>query len=318
MKRLLLCAFASLILTAVARPSPVEEHGLLQVKAGKIVDRRGEPVSLAGNSFFWSQWQGRFWNAGCVNWLAQDWRASVVRAAMGVEGGGYLAHPEREQERVERIVDASLERGLYVIIDWHDHKAQEHTDAAVAFFEAMARKYGGRPNVMYEIYNEPLRVSWADAVKPYAERVVAAIRAIDPDNLILIGSPHWSQDVDVAAADPVRGEHIAYTLHFYAGTHKQPLRAKAERALQLGAALFVTEWGTCNADGNGPIDETSVNEWMAFMREHQLSHCNWAVSDKKETSAIVMAQASSEGGWSESDLTPSGVFVRNLIRGWSR
>jgi endoglucanase len=318
MKRFFYCALVSLILTAVARSTPVEEHGLLQVKNGKIVDRRDEPVSLAGMSLFWSQWQSQFWNADCVAWLAQDWQVAIVRASMGVGGGGYLAHPEREQQRVEQIVDACLARGLYVIIDWHDHEAHEHTAQAVAFFEAMARKYGRQPNVIYEIYNEPLRVSWPKVVKPYSERVVAAIRAIDPDNLILVGSPHWAQDVDIAAADPLAGENLAYTLHFYAGTHKGALREKALRAMQRGAALFVSEWGTCNADGNGPVDEASVKAWMEFLRTHQLSHCNWAVSDKNETASIVVPGASGQGNWRGSELTPSGVVVRNLIRGWTK
>lgn len=318
MKRFIFCAIVSLILAAAARSTPVEEHGLLQVKNGRIVDRRGEPASLAGMSLFWSQWQSQFWNADCVAWLAQDWQVSIVRASMGVGGGGYLAHPELEQERVEQIVDACLARGLYVIIDWHDHEAHEHTAQAVAFFETMARKYGRQPNVIYEIYNEPLRVSWPKVVKPYSERVVAAIRAIDPDNLILVGSPHWAQDVDLAAADPVAGENIAYTLHFYAGTHKEALREKALRAMHRGAALFVSEWGTCNADGNGPVDAASVKAWMEFLHTHQLSHCNWAVSDKKETASIVTPGASGKGNWRESELTPSGVLVRNLIRAWTK
>ena len=115
---------------------------------------------------------------------------------------------------------------------------------------------------------------------------------IDAETLIIVGSPHWSQDVDVAAADPVKGANIAYSLHFYAGTHKQTLRNKAMKAMELGAALFVTEWGACDADGNGPIDHVSVKNWMAFMREYQLSHCVWSVSDKKETASIITPAAS--------------------------
>lgn len=303
-------------------PGIVTEHGRLQVAGNRIVGAHGRPVSLAGVSFGWSQWEAaRFYNAGTVNWLKQDWHAQIVRAPLGIhaEPGDYLKDPAPNLARVTRVIDAAIAADLYVIIDWHDHHAEQHQEQAVAFFSDMARRYGKYPHVIYEIYNEPLaKTSWAKDVKPYAGKVIAAIRAIDPDNLIVVGTPNFSQNVDVAAADPILDPNVAYVLHFYAGTHKQGLRAKAVAALGLGAALFVTEWGTCDASGAGPVDEASTREWVAFMREHQLSHCNWAVYDKRETAAIVRRSAGSKGGWKETDLSPSGQFARNLIRDWSK
>jgi endoglucanase len=299
----------------------VSAHGRLQVAGNRIVGADGTPVSLAGVSFGWSQWQAaRFYNAGTVNWLKQDWHAQIVRAALGIhaEPGSYLQDPAANRARVFAVIDAALAADLYVLVDWHDHHAHEHTDLAVAFFSEVARRYGDRPNIIYEIYNEPLNTaSWSRDVKPYAEKVIAAIRAIDPDNLIVVGTPAWSQDVDVAAADPIKDPNVAYVLHFYAGTHKADLRAKAVKAMKLGAPLFVTEWGTCDASGDGPIDRASVETWMAFMREHQLSHCNWAIYDKPETASIVRRTASSTGDWTEADLSPSGKYARELIRNWS-
>ena len=147
--------------------------------------------------------------------------------------------------------------------------------------------------------------------------MIAAIRAVDAHNLIVVGTPNWSQDVDIASADPIKGENIAYTLHFYAGTHKQSLRDKAVIALNRGTALFVTEWGTCNADGAGGVDARSTAEWMEFMHTWQLSHCNWGIYDKAETAAIIRPGASTQGGWKESDLTESGRLARALVRTWA-
>lgn len=305
--------------SAPATGGIVSTHGRLQAKGNRIVGSHGHPVSLAGYSFFWSQWMGRFYTAGTVAWLKQDSGATIVRAALGVhkEPKDYLKDPAANLARVTTVVDAAIATDLYVIIDWHDHHAHEHTAQAVAFFSDMAKRYGDRANVIYEIYNEPLaNASWPNDIKPYAGQVIAAIRAHDPDNLIVVGTPAWSQRVDLAAADPIKDPNVAYGLHFYAGTHKAELRAKAEKALSLGAALFVTEWGTCNADGNGPIDEASIREWMDFMRRHDLSHCNWSIADKRETASILQPGAGSEGGWSDRDLTPSGLLVRDLIRQW--
>jgi endoglucanase len=290
----------------------------LQAKGNRIVGKHGRSVSLAGNSFFWSQWMPQYYTPEVVRWLKRDWRAGIVRTAVGIGPGGYLENPEAETARVSTVVDAAIAEGLYVVIDWHDHDAHKHEPQAIAFFQKMAQKYGKRPNVIYEIFNEPTKVSWAEVVKPYSERVIAAIRAIDKDNLILVGSPTWSQDVDVAAADPVKDPNVAYTLHFYAGTHKQWLRDKAERALDKGVALFVSEWGTCDANGNGKVDVESTRQWVEFMQKHRLSHLNWSVADKVEAASILRPGASTKGEWKEEDLTESGKLVRSIVRDWFR
>ena len=306
------------VLANAAPLRPVEQHGRLRAKGNYVVGKDGLPVSLAGNSLFWSQWQGKWWNSQCIDWLQKDWNAKIIRAAMGVEGGGYLQHPREQQQMVENVVNAATHAGIYVIIDWHDHRAERNEAAAIQFFQEMARKFGQQPNVIYEIYNEPVNASWKQQIKPYAEHVIAAIRAIDADNLILVGSPHWSQDVDVAAADPIKAANIAYTLHFYAGSHKEKLRAKAEKALATGVALVVSEWGTCDANGNGNVDEASTAAWMEFMAKWKMIHCNWAVSDKREAASIVVPGASVAGGWKDSQLTKSGVLVRQWMRDWAK
>ena len=294
--------------------SPVARHGRMRVEANRVVGADGKPVSVAGVSHFWSQWMPQFYNADVVRWLKKDWKAGIIRVAVGIGPGGYLEHPEAETARAKVLIDAAIAEGLYVLIDWHDHDAHLHEREATAFFVGMAKRYGKQPNVMYELWNEPKQVSWSKVVKPYHERVIAAIRKVDPDNLIIVGSPHWSQDVDVAAEDPIPG--VAYTLHFYAGTHRQELRDKAERAMAKGRALFVTEWGTTEASGDGPIDRASTEAWLAFMRKHRLSHLNWSIADKVETSAILRPGASPKGGWGPGDLTDSGRYVREIVRGW--
>lgn len=297
--------------------TPVETHGRLQAKGSRIVGKHGKPVSLAGVSFFWSQWIGKYYTPEAVAWLKKDWNATIVRAAIAVDAGGYLTQPEAEMKRARTVIDAALKEGIYVIVDWHSHNAHRYPEAAVEFFSAIAEAYGDKPNLIYEPFNEPLnRVSWSETIKPYHEKVIAAIRKHDKDNLIVLGNPTWSQDVDVAAADPIKDPNVAYTLHFYAGTHKQFLRDKAKKAMDLGVALFVTEWGTVNANGDGAIDRESTEAWMAFLREHHISHLNWSIADKVESSAILHPGASEKGGWKLEDLTESGRYVREIVRGW--
>jgi len=293
----------------------VEKHGQLSVKGNQIVDKNGDPVALHGMCLYWSQWKGQFYNYNCIQWLRDDWKCTVVRASMGVESGGYLANPETEKAKIITVIDACIDLGIYVIIDWHDHYAQRHRDQSIAFFEEMASTYNGIPNIIYEIYNEPWgSVSWSDSVKPYADSVAKHIRAIDSVNLILVGSPNWSQDVDVAANNPLSYNNIAYTLHFYAATHKQWLRNKATTALNKNVALFVSEFGTTESSGTGAIDSAETNIWMQFMTADKLSWCNWSVADLTETSAALKPGSSADGGWLDSDISISGLLIRRKLR----
>jgi len=295
----------------------VDIHGLLEVNGNKIVDKNNEPVSLAGNSFFWSNdgWGGeKYYKPEVVSWLKEDWNTTIVRAAMGVEDpGGYLDNKTANKDRVKIIVEAAINLGIYVIIDWHSHHAEDHTDEAIIFFEEMAGLYGGHDNVIYEIYNEPLDISWSETIKPYALSVITAIREIDPDNLIVVGTPEWSQRIDLAADDPILGfPNIAYTLHFYTAFHHQWLRDRASAALDDGIAIFITEWGSI---GYSLVD-SEANDWMTWCFTNKIIHCNWAVNDKEEEWSILVPGASTTGNWNEDDLTEAGKLAKNIIANW--
>ena len=289
--------------------------------SGNKVLAGGQVASFAGNSLFWSNngWGGeKFYNAGVVSTLKKDWKSNIVRAAMGVnDGGGYLEDPASNKARVKAVVDAAIANDMYVIIDWHTHHAEDYQAQSIAFFQEMARTYKNIPNVIYEIYNEPLQISWSGTIKPYANAVVAAIRAIDPNNLIIVGTPQWSQKVDEASRDPITGyKNIAYTLHFYAGSHGQYLRDWATTAINNGIPLFVTEWGSVNASGDGGVNAGETAAWVDFMKKNSISNANWSLNDKAEGSSALVTGASTTGGWSAAQLTASGSLAKSIISSW--
>lgn len=296
-------------------PSVVALHGQLQVAGNRILDKNEKTVQLRGMSLFWSQWMGQYYTPEVVSWLKSDWQCTVVRAAMGVEDAdGYLTHPDREKQKVFTVIDAAIEAGIYVIVDWHSHHAEDNVEEAKAFFSEVAQKYGNRPNIIYELYNEPLNVSWESVLKPYHEAVLAEIRKYDPDNLVICGTRNWSQEVDEVVGNEIEDVNVAYTLHYYAASHKQELRNKASIALDNDLALFVTEYGTTDYSGDGFIDVPETNTWWAFLDDNNISWCNWSVADKQENSAILKPNASNLGQWPDSDLTTSGLLVREEIR----
>ena len=298
----------------------------LHVEGTALMNESGDTVEFKGMSFGWNCLWPRFYNAGAVRHVVQDWDAEIVRAAIGVElragenqAKCYLDDPDFGKQCACTIVDAAIANGVYVLVDWHAHGL--HTDAAVEFFTYMASKYKGVPNVIYEIWNEPsykdhvnqIDYTWAE-IKEYSETVIAAIRAIEKDAVIIVGTPRWSQNVDDAANDPIIGyDNLMYTLHFYAGTHKEWLRAKGDYAMSKGLALFVTECGGMNADGQGPIDVESTEAWIDWMDDNDISYLFWSISDKEETCSMLLPSAPSEGPWAETDLRPWGRFVKEQL-----
>jgi endoglucanase len=304
--------------TALFAQTPVVLNGALTVQNGKIVNKNGIAPQLRGISFSWSLWQGRkYYNPAVVDWLARDFKASIIRASMGVQPDhGYLQEPALQKQLIVNVVDQAIKDSIYVLIDWHDHHSNQHLQQSKEFFGEMAQKYRGVPNVIYEIWNEPEAISW-DTVKNYAVQVIAEIRKYDPDNLIVIGSPHWDQDVDIAAANPIAGfKNIAYSFHFYASdpNHQQKLRAKGDLALKKGLALMITEWGVGESNGNGKFNRDQVKTWMDWMEANHLSWTNWNITDKQETTALLLPGAPETGGWTNEQLTPAGIYIREQLR----
>ena len=288
----------------------------LSVDRSRLVGPNKKRVVLHGVSLGWHNWWSQYYNSGVVKTLNNEWGAHVVRAAMGVEpDGAYLDDPRKAKACVTKVVDAAIENDMYVIIDWHSHSLL--LEEAKAFFTEMATKYKGVPNVIYEIFNEPMNLSWPE-IKAYSEEVIKTIRGIEPDAIILVAPPNWAQDLNDIADDPIVGEkNIMYTLHFYAATHKDELRAKADYAIKKGLPVFVSECAGMMASGDGPIDVESWNTWYKWMGKNKLSWVCWSISNKDETCSMLLEGANPYGGWTDDTIGQWGKLVKATLTGES-
>jgi len=292
----------------------VKNHGQLSVQGTQLVDKNNNPIVLRGMSFGWHSMWPRFYNEKAVDWLRRDFNCNVVRAAMGIELGkmAYLKEPQFSKDKIEAVIKGAIKSDIYVIIDWHSHNI--NLEEAKLFFAEMSQKYGKHPNVIYEIFNEPDYESWPE-IKDYAEEVIKVIRENDANNIILIGSPRWDQEVDLPAADPIKGyDNLMYTMHFYAATHGKELRDRTDEAIRNGLPIFISESAGMEATGDGPLDYKAWQEYIDWMEERKLSWITWSVSDKDETCSVLQKSAKSEGKWKQKDLKESGIKVRELLR----
>ena len=332
---------ASLATTAFAqitptRVGPVSQYG--QLMTGKNSSGKGQiygscegvkdgaEVQVRGMSLYWSLMPQavEFWSEEGVSTMVRDMNIQIVRAAMATgnedwQGGykGYASDPNTQKNLVKTVVEAAIKNDIYVIIDWHSHEAHKQTDAAKNFFKEMAETYGQYYNVIFEVYNEPQQISWSE-VKNYANQVIQVIRQYS-DNLVLVGNPSWDQNPSDAIGNEVNDskKNTAYTLHYYANSHMwsgnydwggESEGSKGEKAMNAGLSVFVSEWGTANADGGGNPDQSRNKSWQDYMNKHKLSWANWSASYINEGTAAF------QDGSNKNSLqyTTSG----NLVKGY--
>jgi len=302
--------------------SPLENHGALSVSGTDLVDKNGKPYQLKGISTHGLAWFPEYVNKAAFQEFRDNWGANVIRLAMYTgESGGYCSGGDKDalKKLVSDGVDYATELGMYVLIDWHilsDSNPLTNEDEAILFFDEMSAKYADYDNVLFEICNEPNGgTSWED-VKSYAEDVIPVIRKNKADAVIIVGTPTWSQDVDLAAADPITEyDNLLYTIHFYAATHKDNIRNKVKEAHDKGLAMIVSEFSICDASGNGGIDYDSADEWFSLIDEYNLSYIGWNLSNKNETSSLIDSSCSKTSGWEDGDLSETGLWLKKQISG---
>ena len=251
-----IAVFLMLLLVIPVYGQGVTRNGSLSVRETSLVNNNGENITLRGVSLGWHNWWPRFFNNKTISWLHQDWKADIVRVAVGVEPeGAYLDNPDFGIECATKAIDAAIKNDMYVI------------------------------------------------------------RSIDSENIILVGTPNWDQDVDVAADSPIAGyKNIMYTLHFYAATHKEHFRDKADYALSKGLPIFVSECAGMEATGDGPVDVDEWNLWTEWMKQKNISWVAWSIADKNETCSMIKNTDSPITKWGEKDLKEWGQLVRKTLR----
>lgn len=301
--------------------TPVSQHGQLSLKGTHIVDKNGNNYQLKGMSTHGIGWFPDFVNEQSFKTLRDDWHTNTVRLAMysGASEGYSGSNMAQHEAIVKKGIDIAIKLDMYVIVDWHilaDQSPQVRKEDAKRFFEEISSAYGSYPNIVYEICNEPNGyATWEGDVKPYAEEIIPIIRKNDPDSLIIVGTPTWSQDIDKALANPLKYDNVLYALHFYAATHTDWLRQRLKQCVNAGLPVFVSEFGCCDASGNGSNDFNQTKQWLTLLDELGISYMNWALANKNETCCVLKGSAPSGGNWSESDLSEGGNWIRKWFRG---
>ncbi|MBO6195481.1 MAG: glycoside hydrolase family 5 protein [Bacilli bacterium] len=288
-------------------------NGYLKVNGTKLVNEKDEEFVLKGVSSHGVQWFYDLYTKDNFKSLKEDWNTNVFRIAMYTKEGGYI-DDSSVKDKVIKMVDELIELDMYVIVDWHilsDNNPTTYTNASKRFFDEISKKYKDKPNVIYEICNEPNGDTSFDDINKYANEVIPVIRKNSPKSLVIVGTPTWSQDVDRVVK--LGFENIMYALHFYSGTHTEDLRNKARSALNNNTPIIVSEFGVSDASGNGGIYFDETDKWIKFLKENNISIISWSLSNKNETSAILKENTNE---LKDENLTSTGKYLKDLFKNY--
>ncbi|MGH3467518.1 MAG: cellulase family glycosylhydrolase [Thermocrispum sp.] len=304
-----------------AQAAPAQANGQLTVCGLKLCNDQGTPVQLRGMSTHGLQWYSQCVNDASMDALAGGWGASVVRLSMYIQEGGYETDPQGFTDQVSSLIDEATERGLYVIVDWHMLSPGDphyNLDRAKTFFTEIAQRHNGNTNLLYEIANEPNGVDWP-SIKSYAEELIPVIRQHDPETPVLVGTRAWSSlgvsdgaDESEIVNDPVNADNIMYTFHFYAASHGDEYLSTLDRAADA-LPLFVTEFGTQEASGDGGNDFDMAQRYLDLLAEEQIGWTNWNFSDDSRSGAVFTEGTCPDGPFDGSSLKPAGTWIRDHI-----
>ncbi|MEV4777217.1 cellulase family glycosylhydrolase [Microbacterium sp. LTA6] len=303
--------------------TPVEKAGTLEVCGLKLCSEDGVPVQLRGMSTHGLQWHSDCMTDSAFDALADDWSADVVRLSTYVEDDGYVSNPTHFTNLAGDLIQETHDRGMYSIADWHILEKGDpnvNLENAKKFFKAIATRHGSKGTVLYEIANEPSGVQWS-TIKSYAEKIIPVIRAIDPDAVILVGTPDWSSfgvsgDHGPAPiiANPVNATNIMYVFHFYATSHRDEYLTALDNTSDV-LPTFVTEWGAEEYTGGGALDLPMAERYLDLMEEKDISWVKWNFSDDPLSgAAFKVGTCDTNGPWTGSTLKPVGAWVINHVR----
>lgn len=322
---------------------------------GNTFIKDGQPFILTGVCVDGLQWSLTGEGSGYRALKAiEEWKANAIRLPfIETSWNGTTAEgkPNPKQTdggaayraKIDAIITAAANRGVYVILDLHRFRAihQDHVDA----WKKIAETYRDHPAVLFEIFNEPHGISWEvwrdgglvplkkgmsdeDNFLPESEKVarglafhspgmqaaVDAIRGTGATNVIIAGGVNYAGDLsgiaDGFALTERGGNGIAYAWHQY-WWH----RGWAKTVLPVidTHAVVVTECGASldKMTFINPRDFAEPLGWsenfLGFLQEHRLSYTAFSFHPKCGPPAISDMEGTPTPAW--------GAFVKAALGG---
>ena len=228
---------------------------------------------------FWEEYLDQYITRKDIEWIAAEGFNSVrlplnarhlyTRTETG------LVLNQKMLQRIDTLLDWCRENEIYVILDMHaapggqtgqniDDSESGHPelfmDSAyeeelIFLWKELSLRYKDRPEVAaYDLLNEPLPeffCQYNDKVLPLYRRLIAEIRRIDPQHIIMLEGVHWASDFSIfdAFTREEAQDNLVLQFHKYWNhPDKESLQVFQNYAERLQVPLYMGEGGENNCE----------------------------------------------------------------------
>jgi endoglucanase len=317
----------------------------LKVVKNAVVNSQGERVRLRGVNVASMEWSsdGEKHILKTIETAIRDWHVNHVRLPLAQDrwfGKAKEQHDEGKAYRalVKQAVDLCSAAGCYIILDLHwsdtgewgkeigQHKMPDKNSAA--FWKEAATAYKNHPAVIFDLYNEPFRVSWdvwmkggetteknkAGESTTYQavgmQTLLDTVRATGAKNVVIVGGLDWSYDLGEIVngrriVDP-DGNGVIYANHAYPfkGDTVEKWIAKMEKATKE-LPVIISEFGSDRKGGAGLSGEEWVRKVLEALEKHEW---NWTAWDLHPAAGPTLVS-----DWKYTPTPYFGVLVKKAL-----
>ncbi|MBT1705170.1 cellulase family glycosylhydrolase [Chryseosolibacter indicus] len=265
----------------------------LHVNGNQIVDEAGNVVTLRGVSVLAPEHNNECTTCNrkpiseMLTWQADasaGWNSRVVRLQVTT---AKVSDPAKSFAAIiDPYVQQAIAKGLYIIVDLHFVSNFDYNgsggisqEQVLEFWNYVAPRYANTPNVIFEVFNEPISPDCWTCWKEFIQPVIQNIRAVAP-NLILVGNPQWSTRVNQAVTDPIAGNDLVYVYHIYpnqGAASENNLNSKFGTAAQ-SIPVMITEFGwNQHANYSDGVTNGTTSGWGVPFRQYidARPHISW-------------------------------------------
>jgi len=205
-------------------------------------------------------------------------------------------------ELLDRVVRWSHDAGIYVILDMHCapggqtganiddswgypwlYESPESQQRAVEVWRKIAERYRDEPAVLaYDLLNEPLPHfpefrKYDPMLEPLYRRVVAAIREVDRNHIVILEGPKW--DTTLENFGPPFDSKAVYSFHkYWSPTTQETIQEFLDFRNKYNVPIWLGETGENN------------DEWISAMVElAERNNIGWAFWPYKKMDATSSA-----------------------------